>query len=238
MKTSGMGMALFYNGHDLSGDVGSINTLRASRAELDVTGLDKHAHERIAGLRDGQIDFHAYYNPSPGQEHPVLREMPINDVIVIVCFGLLFGSPTAMMIAKQVDFSEARTPAGALEDTISTLANSYGLNWGHLLTAGSRVDTGPTVGPALQEAATALGWAAYLCAEEAEGGECTVTIQDSADDVTYVALGSFQAFAEGPYSERIMGAQNAPVAQYTRVVTTGTFTRAVFVVAFTRNRSL
>lgn len=159
MKSNGLGDALFYGGYDLSGDVGSVSVLRASFGELDVTGINKFAHERIAGIRDGQIDFKAWYNPSPGQEHPVLDDLDGSDVVAVYCAGTILGNPAAAIVAKEFDFQEARGATGSLEDSISIKSNGHGLNWGRQLTAGARHDAGATNGASIDNLTlpTAIG---------------------------------------------------------------------------------
>ena len=61
VKESGLGDRLFVNGYDLSGDVGSIQTIGTSLAEQDVTGIDKSAVERLQLLGDGQLTFASYF---------------------------------------------------------------------------------------------------------------------------------------------------------------------------------
>lgn len=78
-KRSGLGQKFFVcqigsgPAYDISGDVGSIDTADCSIAMLDVTGIDKSAHERLAGLGDGKLQYTAYWDNTAGGEHAVVK---------------------------------------------------------------------------------------------------------------------------------------------------------------------
>ena len=101
-KQSGLGDRLFVAGRNLSGDIGSIGRVGGGPAPLVVTGIDKSAEERIGGVRDGSIEFSAWFNPSAGQEHAALKLLPTADVLVTYLRGTGIGSPAASCVAKQV----------------------------------------------------------------------------------------------------------------------------------------
>jgi hypothetical protein len=71
------------------------------------------------------------------------------------------------------------------------------------------------------------------------GTDITVTLEDSADDVTFAAVtgGAFAA-KTGIGFERIQTGRTATIRRYTRIATTGTFTSATFLVNFVRNATL
>lgn len=238
-KQSGLGDNLYVGGYNLSGDTGSVDRVSGGMATLDVTGIDKSARERIGGLRDGAIDWTAYYNPAATKAHPVLSALPRTDVLVTYCRGTAIGSPAACCTAKQVNYDPKRSADGGLMFSVSSQANSYGLEWGQLLTAGVRTDTTATNGTALDTAASlSFGGQAYLHMFGVTGTSCTVTIEDSADNSSFAAVTSF-AFAAvadpGPSSERIAIGNTATIRRYVRAVTTGTFTAASFAVVLVKN---
>jgi hypothetical protein len=74
-KQTGLGDNCYISGYNLSGDVGSLGRIGGGPALLDVTGIDKSAFERLGGLRDGGVDFSAFFNPAAGQAHPVLSAL-------------------------------------------------------------------------------------------------------------------------------------------------------------------
>ena len=48
-KTSGLGQELYVHGYDLSGDVGSLDSVGSPREQLEVPAINKSARERIFG---------------------------------------------------------------------------------------------------------------------------------------------------------------------------------------------
>lgn len=153
-KQSGLGDQLFVSGYDLSGDVGAVQTLKSSSGLLNVTGLDKSALERLYGVRDGEISFNCFYNPSSGHSHPVLKTLPTSDIELAYFHGSAIGNPAACQLSKQIDYGWARSQDGALMGSVQALATGGGgLEHCEQLTAGKRTDTGATngadlVGPA------------------------------------------------------------------------------------------
>lgn len=239
-KQSGLGDNFYIDGFNLSGDIGSLDSIAGGPALLEQTGIDKYAMERVGGLRTGNIDFTAFFNKSPGQEHLALSTLPRTDRVATYCRGTLLGSPAASCWAVQIGYDPTRGDDGALTIASSVQASAYGLEWGEQLTAGVRTDTTATNGAALDGgAATAFGMQAYLQVFAVTGTSVTVTIQDSADNVTFAAIagGAFAA-ATGRGAQRIQISNAATVRRYVRVATSGTFTNAQFAVNFVRNLTL
>ena len=136
-KQGGLGMAAFVGGYDLSGDIMSFSKISGSVAVLDVTPINKSAHVRLTGLRDGGIDFNTAFDPAIGASHPVLAALPRGDVQVMGCINLSVGGEAACMNAKQIDYNPNRQADGMLDAAVTSQANSYGLEWGKLLTPGA-----------------------------------------------------------------------------------------------------
>jgi hypothetical protein len=240
-KQSGLGDGLFLDDYDLSGDVGSLQRVAMPIATLDVTGINKRAHERIPGQHDGAIDYSAFWNASAGQSVPAFED-GLNggaDRLVTYCRGLTLGSPAASMLAKQTSVEWTRGQDGALTAAVSAVGSAYGLDWGELHTAAVRTDTAATNGASVDGvAATAFGWQAYLHVLAFTGTSVTVAIEDSANNSTWAAVtgGAFVA-ATAAGIQRLAGGRTATLRRYVRVVTTGTFTNAVFVVNVVRNQA-
>lgn len=239
-KSSGLGDNIYVGGYDLSGDVGALSKISGSVALLDVTPINVKAFVRIGGLRDGQISYTSFFNPSPGQEHTVLSALPTGDQHLMYCRGTTLGAPSACMVAKQLNYDPTRDNKGALTIAIQADANGFGLEWGNLLTAGLRTDTAATNGTGVdQTAATNFGGQAYLQLTAFTGTDVTVTIQDSADNVTFTNVTglSFTAVTAAHATQRLATANNATIRRYVRAVTTtsGGFTSATFAVMFVRN---
>lgn len=239
-KQSGLGDYLLIDGYDFSGDIGSLSKIGGGPALTEVTGITVSAPERIGLLRDGGMDFAAWFNPAVGRAHDILTELPYGDRVQTYCRGLGIGSQAASLVAKQINYDPTRGADGALTLAVSTQANGYGIEWGEQITAGKRTDTTATNGAALDFGAvsTLFGWQAYAHLIAFTGTDITLTIEDSADNVTFATLtgGAFTAFT-GIGAQRLEGGRTATVRRYVRIASTGTFTSATFLVNFVRNQT-
>lgn len=240
-KITGLGSAFYVGGYDLSGDVNALSSISSPLATLDVTGINKFAHERLGGQRDGSMAFTTIFNVDAGQEHAVLSNFPRTDTVGSFFVGQAIGSVAASINAKQVDYAPTRANDGMLSNATSLQANSYGLEWGYQLTAGTRTDTAATDGSSLDTTASAsFGFQAYLHVLSFSGTDVTVKIQDSANNSTWadLASGAFtQITSSTPQAQRIAVSGTATVRRYLRVstVTTGGFTSVTFAVNFVKN---
>lgn len=249
-KQSGLGDNLYIAGYNLSGDVGELGKIGGGVAPIDVTGMDKSAVERIGGLRDASIDFKAYFNTGPALDaaHLRLSTLPTVDQIVTYCRGTAIGSPAASLISKQINYDPKRSQSGELTFDVNSVANSYGLEWGNLLTAGRRTDGAAGNGagvdfgagsPPLFNGAALFGAQFYLHVFAFTGTSVTVKIQESSDngvgDAWADVVGGGFTAATGVTSQRIATAPGQTVKEWLRAVSVGTFTNAVFAVAAVRN---
>lgn len=235
-KTTGLGDNYYLGGYDLSGDTNSLSKISGGPAPIDTTAINQSGYERLGGLRDGGIDFVSYFNPTGA--HVALSPLPTADVICSYFRGTAIGNPAACYVAKQVNYDPTRGQDGSLTFAVATQANGFGLEWGEQLTAGLRTDTVATNGASQNDlAATAFGAQAYLQVTGFAGTSVTVTIQDSADNVTFANVTglSFTAVTAAPASQRLATSNTATIRQYVRAVTTGTFTSATFAVMLARN---
>ncbi len=147
-KSTGLGSALYAGGYVLSNDVQTVN-IASPQTALEYTGIDKKAHERKGGLRDGTMGFTAYYNPAAGQAHPVLSALPTGDVISTFAHSpTAVGAAAASIVAKQIDYPGTRAADGMFTFNVATDGNGYGLEWGKLLTPGSFTATSLLTGDA------------------------------------------------------------------------------------------
>lgn len=237
-KQSGLGDYLLIDGHDFSGDIGSLSRIGGGPAAGEVTGITVSAPERIGLLRDGGIDFTSWFNPDADRQHEVLSALPYASRQLTYCRGLGLGNQAASTLAKQINYDPTRGQDGALSIAVSSQsADGYGVEWGVQLTPGKRTDTAATNGASIDGgAATAFGLQAYLHLIAFTGTDITVTLEDSADDSSWAAItgGAFAA-ATGVGVQRLQTARDGDVRRYVRAVTTGTFTSATFLVNFIRN---
>lgn len=240
-KTTGMGAGFYLDGYDLSGDIGSLSRINTARGVNEVPGIDVSAMERLHAHKDGGMEWSAWFNPSAGQSHPVLSVIPSTDRHAMYRQAATIGSPAAACVCKQTDFALNRGTDGSLTLGVTVESNAYGLEWGNLLTAGKRTDTAATDGTPYDFGAdTAFGLQAYLQVFSFAGTSVTVKLQESgdngADSYADVVGGAFTA-ATGRTVQRIQTARDLTVERYLRVVTTGTFTSAVFAVMVVKNET-
>lgn len=240
-KTSGLGDNFYVGGVNLSGDIGSVDNVTLSRGTFEVTGIDKSAKERIHGIKDGGMAFTSFFNPSAGQSFPVLKALPTTDVVCSYFRGTTTGSPAASCVSKQINYDGTRSDSGEMTFKTSVEANGYGLEWGRMLTDGIRTDTSAT-SPATgydTVASASFGGQAYLHVFSVTGTSVTVTIEDSADNLTFIPIASPMAFAAvngaATSAQRISISNTSTIRRYVRVRTQGTFTNAQFAVSLVKN---
>lgn len=244
-KSGGLGDNLYISGFNASGDVGQLGAIGGGPALLTVTGIDKSAYERIGGLRDGRIEYTAWFNTVPvtGAIHEKLSPLPRTDQILTYCRGTTLGADAASLVGKQVNYDPTRGDDGMLTLGVSGQSNGYGIEWGNQLTAGIRTDTAATNGTGFDTAASAsFGGQGYLQAFSFVGTDVTVKIQDSADNVTFADVAGFnftQITGSTPLAERIALGPTATLRRYLRAatVTTGGFTSLAFSVNVVKNES-
>jgi len=240
-KESGLGDRFLVGGFDLSGDIASLESLTQPMIPLDVTGIDKSAHERIPGQIDGSMAFTAFFNPAAGRAHPIFKTMPRTDVQMIYMHGSAVGNIAAAQIGKQVDYSPKRANDGSLIASIAAQANGFGLEWGNMLTPGLRTDTAATLGANYDfGAATSFGFQAYLQVTAFTGTDVTIKLQDattSGGAYADITGGAFTVVTAAPFVQRIAVAGAATVREFVRVTTTttGGFTGATFAVVLVKN---
>lgn len=239
-KQAALAEKLIIDGVDISGDVGSVQSISSTRQAFDVTAIDKAAHERILGKADGLIDFMAFFNDATGQEHLTLRAHGGGaDRVCTYLHGATLGNMAAAIVAKQVNYDPTRSADGMLTIGVQMLGAAYGLDLCDQVTAGLRTDTAATDGTAVDNdkaAATTRGLSAYLQIISFTGTSITVKLQDSADGSTDwqdVTGGGFAA-ASAVGAQRIVTSLTLTVRRWLRVVSSGTFNPCTFSVVVSR----
>lgn len=239
-KTSGLANAFWLDGIDLSGDVQSLTQCGGGPTLWDTTAINQSAHERIGVTRDAALSLTAFHNPSAGASHPTLDTQTRADRIASYVFSVATSGPAFSMVAKQASYITSRTDSGALTATAECQGSGYGGEFGILHTNGKRTDTAATNGSGLDGAAsTTFGLQAYLHVFSFTGTSVTVKLQHSNDDASTdpyadVTGGAFTA-ATAVGAQRIATSSGLTIKRWTRIVTTGTFSNAVFAVMFVRN---
>lgn len=249
-KQGALAAQLWVSGYDLGDDIREFST-RAPVQTFDFTPITKRAMVRGFGKRDGGITATAFFNPVAGQAHPRFAALPTADQLVSVAIptgaaGLAIGDPSVSQWAKQLNYDGTRAADGMLTFAVDHMANGYPLEWGQLLTAGIRTDTGAANGTSLDLGSAspgAFGAQFHLQVLSFAGTDVTIKIQESSDNAVGDAFadvvgGGFTAVTSGPGFQRIATAA-INVERYLRVVTTtsGGFTSCAFVVQGVRNEA-
>lgn len=242
-KGTGLGARLLVGGYDISGDISALDRIGGGPTALPLTGIDKSAYERIGGVRDGAMAATSYMNDAAGQAFTILKTLPTADTMASYCHRSTIGEVAASINAKQANYDGTRGKDGSLTFASEFLANGYGLEWGRLLTAVPRTDTGATNGAGVDfSGSTAFGLQAYLHVTSFTGTDATIRIQESSDNgvgdaFANVTGGAFTAVTSGPTWQRIETARGLTVERYLRVATstTGGFSNMQFVVIVVKN---
>lgn len=240
-KMTGLGLNVYVNGMNISGDVGSIQKISGGPKAGLVTGVDKSAPERMGLYRDGAISVSTWFNKATAAAFQTLKPLPTADVVASVGIGTTLGDEGVAIVAKQANYDPQRDKDGNLTLGADFLANGFGIEWGTQLTAGIRSDTAATNGTSFDLGSAspgAFGLQAYLHVFSFTGSSCTVKIQESSDNgsgdaFADVAGASFNAGGSGFGARTATAAIN--VERYLRVVTTGTFSQCSFAVLGIRN---
>lgn len=219
-KQTGIGARLWVGAYDLSGDTGAINSIATSRAQLDVTGLDKEFFERLPGLGDGSIDFTGFFNQP--NNHTVLSPMGTAAMVVTAAFGTAVGVASASLSGAEASYSVTRGTDGSLANAAQFMSQAgYGVEWGSLLNGGASASGTGTANDG--GTATTSGASAYLHVTSVTAGTVTVIVEHSTSGTaswTTVTGLSFTATSAGT-AERVATATGGTVNRYTRYSVSG-----------------
>lgn len=244
-KQSGLGQNFYVDGHNLSGDVGSVGTWNVSRGTVEDTGIDKSAVERLLTHGDFEGDFTAYLNDATDQEHEALKGLPTADVNVTWASGTSREDAACMVVAKQLNYDGTRGQDGSLTFTVNLNGNGVLVEWGKMLTAGVFTYPSPnqtTTG--VIESQTTAGLAAMYHAVSADtlnaSNTAQVRIEDSSDttngtDGTWATLLNFTKFSSVPTSARSTASGTVEKGLRTKMLgPDGTFSNVAAAVSYRR----
>lgn len=247
-KQNGLGCQLLVSGVAVGDDIQTFG-VTSPIATHDVTPITKEAMQRIYGLRDGAMTATAFFNPSDGSQpgdplgaHAVYSALPTADQLQTILIGDVLGFPAISLLGKQLSYDGTRAQDGMFTFGIQNMGNGFGLEHGRQLTPGQRTDATATNGTGVDLGSVspgAFGMQAYLQVMAFTGTSVTVKIQESSDNGAGdawadVVGGGFTVVSAAPAFQRIATAA-INVERYLRVVTTGTFSDAVFSVMVNRN---
>jgi hypothetical protein len=233
-KQTGLADAFYIDGHDLSGNITSLDTVSTRKAVIETPTIGKSGMERLAGLGDGEISFTSWFDDGTNLLHDAVSGLPTTDVTAIYCRGTAADSPTAMLVAKQINYDYTRGQDKSLTANVQCLGNGNILEWGILFAAEATQSSAGSTSSKDDSASSANGLAAVLHIIDINSGTPTFKIEDSPNNSDWTDLVSFSAVANGnePSAERVT--VTGTVNRYLRVTSTGTFSNAKFIVAYRR----
>lgn len=242
-KQSGLGDNFFVDQYNISGDIASLDTISVPMSPLVSTGIDKSAVERLPGHRDAHLEGTSFFNDATSQEHDALKSLPTTDRVFTYLRGTTLGNPAFSMVAKQIDYNGNRADDGSFTFKFSADANAYGGDWGVQMTAGVRSDSTATNGTSVDfgTGSTTFGLQMYVHLLTFTGTSVTITLQESSDngagDAFAAVTGATTGALTTPQAMRLATSRTQTVERYLRVVTSGTFSAATFVVVVERNNA-
>lgn len=232
-KSTGLDQRLYVGGYDLSGDVGSINSLGTPRGLFDVTALDKQAMERLLLGVDVGGDFGVFFNDA-GDSWSLLSSLPTDDQVVVWAFGSSRGDTAFGAEVKQIDLPWSRAADGGLSATPGIQGSAGSIpSWGEMLTAAKETLASAGSLDSLDGGASSSnGLVAYGHLLSLGSGTPTVEIEDSADDAAWASLVTLSDLTAANTAQRVT--VTGSVDRYLRVTLSGTFTDAVLAVMIRR----
>jgi hypothetical protein len=236
-KQSGLGDNFYLTGVDISGDTASLSSIHGGTAtQQDVTDITQSGVARLGLERDGGMSFGVYFDATGA--HPSLSALPTTDVVASYFRGATVGNAAASLVSKQINYDWTRGQDGSLLGSVDLQANGFGLEWGTQLTAGKRTDSGATVGSFFDNTAGFnFGAQAYVQLFAFSGTSVTIDIQSATTSGgSYTTTGlTTSALTSAPQAVRLSVANNTTINEFLKVVTTGTFSNAVFAVMINVN---
>lgn len=245
-KSSGLGAALWVGGYDVGASTNSLSRIGGGNTPIIMTDITQAAMAREGGQRDGGMDIVSYWNPDVGGSHDAYKSMPTTDVVAsYAAYTPAIGVPCASCIGKQLNYDPSRAQDGGFLLNVTVNANGYGLQWGFLATAGMRSDVAATAAAAVtaydQGSASpgAFGLVMFAHLKTFVGTSVTIKLQSSSDNgadaYTDVTGATTAALTAAPQAVRI-ATGSIDIERYLKVVTTGTFSSAIFAVQVYRHR--
>lgn len=238
--STGLGGQLFVDQYDLTGDIPSVQRMAMPSGVLDFTTIDKSAMRRGYAHVDGELAFTSFFDDGTDLEHTALKAKGSGaDRVCSYLQGSAIGNMAFGLVSKQINYDGNRNADGSLVFDIQMLANQYGSNFTTQLTAGKRTDSAATNGSSHNNgAASANGLVVYVHLFAFTGTSVTIAVQQSSDNGGGDAFANILATSAltTPTAVRLATASlTTSVEQYLRVVTTGTFSNAVFAVHVSRD---
>jgi hypothetical protein len=243
--TSGIGGRAFLDEFNLSGTIAQMSAMEQTEAQLDKTTIQDEAVRRLGARKDGRLATVSHFDDAAGMSHDALSEYPASteNRLLSYCHRATRGAPAWSCWGKQTELIYNRQADGDLLLNASVAGNGYGVELGHLLTAGLESSSGTEALTGVDDgagAASDYGLQAYLHVVSFTGTDVTVTLQDSDDDAATDPYGDITGAAfttvTGVGFERIQTGRTENVKQWIRVDLDGTYSAVELVVVVVPNR--
>jgi hypothetical protein len=233
---SGLSQKFFAAGYDIGSDVGSIDNLTSSVADLQTPGLDNTAMSRVHGIGDGNFALTSYFNDAAGKSLAGLKSLSgglWTWVLVKTVGGAVLNGGI-----QQLSYSGTRGRDGSMEMKatgaissgvpVEDAVNLTALGATTHASAGSETGVDQTAG-------SILGGIGFLQHVSRASGTVNYLIEDSTNNSLWTTLLTFTGTGGATkFGERKTVLGN--VDRYVRATTTGTFTTAIFHVSFRRGK--
>lgn len=122
-KTAALEDGLYVSGYDLSGDVGAIDKMTATIGEMNATGLNMKARERLQLLGDGELSFRYYFTgdtSDSGSVHAHKRLRSMSGARLATYFNGTVADNLAIGVeGRQFTHDLNRADSGALLGAVS-----------------------------------------------------------------------------------------------------------------------
>ena len=235
---SGLGQQFYTAGYDISGDVGAVDEMSVTIADLVVAGIDKSAAVRVQTRADARCAYSGFFNKAAGQQHAALKGMPTADVLEsFLIAGAVRGAVAMQLLATRLQpYVHTHGRDGSAEFSVAGMANNAPLEDSVLLTAGTDSHGSASSSASVDENGagggdSAEGAIGFLQVMSFASGTPTFILEDSSNDSAWATLISFGAVAA---RTGVRTTVTGAVGRDFRATTTGTFTTAVFMLAVRR----
>jgi hypothetical protein len=225
---------IYVNGYELTTFLRNAKVTH-SLDSVDDTTYGKTAHTHAATLRDGMMTAEGNYAGAAGEVDERLNAAMIAGSAAIPSVILFNGSAAGSLgrgfLATDTGY-DINAPVDGIVAISATLQGSGGVDRVtvlHAPTAEVTADDGPAVD---NVDPTTGGLVGYLQVLAIAGGNCTVKVQDSDDNISYADLITFGVVSVANVAER--AAALGTVERYTRWSISGTFTSVTFLLAVGR----
>lgn len=191
---------IFVDGYNLSGDARTFSSVGSAYGEVDMTGWSNTQRQWLSDkhLMAGIEGFQAHFNDTADSgSFDNLKDSEAGKEVALLFGGNAEpenGDPMYMLAAAQMAANITfDNQASIINATFRADVVDYNeWPWGFVLHPETNISITTNSDPINNGGATANGWHAMLHIVEADaGGEWTIKIRHSTDDVSYGDLGTF-----------------------------------------------